>query len=89
MIGKLCCAAGLHNDGTDVSGGYSPTCLRCDRPVSTGPTSTFRGTLMALCGYGMQTAAIIKWDSQPTGVTVMAAGVLLVLFGCVMIWRKL
>lgn len=27
------CALGLHDDGTDVLGGYSPTCLRCGRPV--------------------------------------------------------
>lgn len=29
----LRCVLGLHLDGTDAFGGYSPTCLRCGRPV--------------------------------------------------------
>jgi hypothetical protein len=29
----LRCLLGLHDDGTDCAGGYSPTCLRCGRPV--------------------------------------------------------
>lgn len=33
MIGRILCWLGLHNDGTDAFGGYSPTCLRCGRPT--------------------------------------------------------
>jgi hypothetical protein len=29
----LRCLLGLHDDGTDCAGGYSPTCLRCGAPV--------------------------------------------------------
>lgn len=29
---RLLCRLGLHDDGTDSFGGYSPTCLRCGGP---------------------------------------------------------
>lgn len=29
---SLRCALGLHDDGTDSFGGFSPTCLRCGGP---------------------------------------------------------
>jgi ABC-type nickel/cobalt efflux system permease component RcnA len=89
MIGKVLCSAGLHNDRTDAFGGHSPTCVRCDRPVSTGPTSTYRGTCMALCGLGMQVAALFRWHTgEHDWPLAMGAGVLLVLLGCAMIWRQ-
>lgn len=39
MIGKLLCWLGLHNDGTTAFGGYSDTCLRCDKPTYPVPAA--------------------------------------------------
>jgi hypothetical protein len=33
MIGRLLCWLRLHHDGTDAFGGWSTTCLRCQRPL--------------------------------------------------------
>lgn len=33
FIQRIMCRLGLHDDGTDCFGGYSPTCLRCGRPT--------------------------------------------------------
>jgi len=31
MWGRFLCLVGLHCDGTDAFGGFSPACLRCGR----------------------------------------------------------
>jgi len=32
-IGGFLCLLGLHHDGTDVFGGHSPVCLRCNKSL--------------------------------------------------------
>jgi ABC-type nickel/cobalt efflux system permease component RcnA len=44
---------------------------------------------MALCGLGMQVAALFRWHTgEHDWPLAMGAGVLLVLLGCAMIWRQ-
>lgn len=82
------CAAGFHDDGTDVLGGYSHTCLRCGSPVIAGPTATFRGCVMAGIGVVMIFLALAVLDRRANEVTALVCGSVLFLAGITMIWTR-
>lgn len=82
------CAAGFHDDGTDAFGGYSQTCLRCDRSVYAQATSTFRGTFMSVAGTGLIFESLTWAHDAGNEYFGLVCGGLLFLLGLLMIWRR-
>jgi hypothetical protein len=88
-LGKLLCAGGVHDDGERISAMHpSPTCLRCDRPVTTPSTPTYRGSWLMILGVLMIGAGLAYGFR---GVDLMVSDVLgcvLVAVGGIMVWRQ-
>lgn len=90
---SLLCAAGFHHDGTDrdraggdAFGGYSPTCLRCDRPSTTGPTPVFRGSAMSVFGVLLIADSLLFARGSGNEIFGLVCGSVLFVLGLGVIW---
>ena len=81
---SLRCELGFHDDATDAFGGYSPTCLRCDRPTTDGMTATARGSVTSAAGVLLIFLSLL----QPVQIFSLVMGSLLFVLGVVVIWKQ-
>jgi hypothetical protein len=87
-VKSLRCILGHHDDGTDAFGGYSPTCLRCGRPLQSGATPTARGVAISVIGVVMIFFGMVTSVGISDMITAVALGGLLFVLGLFVVWTR-